>query len=133
MTTTSQPAAYSPISSDTIDTITISGTDTIDFSSLTTTDTSNSITYVSSPSSYTYSTSGTITFPSISTVQIGAITSIDTSAFTFNIRNATTSANVASVPATLVAGKIYTIVIRGFATPPTNNVNALGATLITNK
>jgi hypothetical protein len=85
VTTTSQPAAYSPISSDTIDTITISGTDTIAWDSLTATDTSNSITYVSSPSSYTYSTSGTITFPSISTVQIGAINSIDTSSFTINL------------------------------------------------
>jgi len=85
VTTTSQPAAYSPISSDTIDTITISGTDTIAWDSLTATDTSNSITYVSSPSSYTYSTSGTITFPSISTVQIGAITSIDTSSFKINL------------------------------------------------
>jgi len=85
VTTISQPVAYSPTSSNDIDTITISGTDTIDFSSISTIDTSNSITYVSSPSSYTYSTSGTITFPSISTVQIGAITSIDTSSFTINL------------------------------------------------
>lgn len=81
MTTTSQPTAYSPTSSDTIDTVTISGTDTIDWGSLT----SNSITYVSSPSSYTYSTNGTIAFPSISTAQIGAITSIDTSSFAINL------------------------------------------------
>ena len=85
MTTTSQPTAYSPTSSNTIDTVTISGTDTIDWCSLTTMDTSNSITYVSSPASYTYSTSGTITFPSISTVQIGTLASIDTSAFTINL------------------------------------------------
>jgi len=84
--------------------------------------------------------SGTATtnlFSAVTFKSSTAFTPVDATAtgtaFTFNIRNATTSANVASVPATLVAGKIYTIVIRGFATPPTNNVNALGATLITNK
>ena len=84
MTTTSQPTAYSPTSSNTIDTITISGIDTIDWGLYNTMDTSNSITYVSSPSSYTYTTGGTITLPSITTAQISSLT-IDTSAFKINI------------------------------------------------
>ena len=83
MTTTSQPTAYSPTSSNTIDTITISGIDTIDWGLYNTMDTSNSITYVSSPSSYTYTTGGTITLPSITTAQISSLT-IDTSTFKIN-------------------------------------------------
>ena len=83
MTTTSQPTAYSPTSSNTIDTITISGIDTIDWGLYNAMDTSNSITYVSSPSSYTYTTGGTITLPSITTAQISSLT-IDTSTFKIN-------------------------------------------------
>jgi hypothetical protein len=76
-------------------------------------------------------------FSSVAFKSSTAFTPVDATAagtaFTFNIRNATTTASVASVPVTLVAGKIYTIVIRGFVTPPTNNTNSLGTTLITNK
>lgn len=53
-------------------------------------------------------------------------------AFAFNIRNASTSAAVTTINANLVAGKIYTIVIRGFVTPPTGNTNALGASVLNN-
>ena len=74
MTTTSQHTSYSTISSDTMDTITISGM------AITGIDTSNSITYISSPS-YTYGkTIGSVSIATSIPSQISSL-NIDTSTF----------------------------------------------------
>jgi hypothetical protein len=51
----------------------------------------------------------------------------------FQIKHPTSNAVVNTLSATLVAGKVYTILIRGLVTPPTGSTNTIGATVITNR
>ncbi len=53
--------------------------------------------------------------------------------YNIQIRNAITNAVVRTQPMTAIAGKIYTIVVRGLVTPPANyTLNSLSSTLVTN-
>lgn len=82
-------------------------------------------------------TSTTNLFSTVAFKTTTSFTAVDATAagtaVTLNVRNASNNAAVLSVPVTLVAGKIYTIVARGMVTPPTGNTNTLAATVITNK
>lgn len=53
------------------------------------------------------------------------------SALTLNVRSGNTT--VLSQAVTVFPGKIYTVIVRGFVTPPTGNSNTLAATVITNR
>lgn len=52
--------------------------------------------------------------------------------YNLEVRVASNGAVALTVPATLEAGKIYTVFARGFLAPPTGNTNALGASIIVN-
>jgi Domain of unknown function (DUF4397) len=82
------------------------------------------------------STSTTVLFSNIAFKGSTAFTPIDATttgtALTLSVRTGTaTTSQVLTVPVTLVAGKIYTIVARGFVTPPAGNTNVLDDTIIT--
>jgi hypothetical protein len=71
-------------------------------------------------------------FTNLSFKQSTAFTPVDAGSYTFEVRVASNNAVAISIPATLAAGKIYTIFARGFLNPPTGNTNTLGATIINN-
>lgn len=71
-------------------------------------------------------------FTNLSFKQSTAFTPVDAGNYTFEVRVASNNAVAISIPATLAAGKIYTIFARGFLNPPTGNTNTLGATIINN-
>jgi hypothetical protein len=52
--------------------------------------------------------------------------------YNLEVRVASNGAVALTVPATLEAGKIYTVFARGFLAPPTGNTNALAASVIVN-
>lgn len=52
--------------------------------------------------------------------------------YNLEVRVASNGAVALTVPATLEAGKIYTVFARGFLAPPSGNTNALGASVIVN-
>ncbi len=53
--------------------------------------------------------------------------------YSIQIRNSVTNAIVRTQPMTAIAGKIYTIVVRGLVSPPANfTLNSLSSTLVTN-
>lgn len=54
-------------------------------------------------------------------------------AISFQVKNPTTNAVVTTVNETLMPGKVYTLVVRGFVTPPTGNTNTIGSNLVTNR
>lgn len=61
-----------------------------------------------------------------------AFTPVDAGTYTLEVKLASNNAVVLTVPATLAAGKIYTVFARGFVTPPAGNTNSLGVSVITN-
>lgn len=61
-----------------------------------------------------------------------AFTPVDAGTYTLEVKLASNNAVVLTVPATLAAGKIYTVFARGFVTPPAGNTNSLGASVIMN-
>lgn len=61
-----------------------------------------------------------------------AFTPVDAGTYNLQVKLASNNTVVLTVPATLAAGKIYTVFARGYVAPPTGNTNALGASLITN-
>lgn len=61
-----------------------------------------------------------------------AFTPVDAGTYTLEVKLASNNAVVLTVPATLTAGKIYTVFARGFVTPPAGNTNSLGVSVITN-
>lgn len=71
-------------------------------------------------------------FTNLSFKQSTAFTPVDAGNYTFEVRVASNNAVAISIPATLAAGKIYTIFARGFLNPPPGNTNTLGATIINN-
>ncbi|MFY7652075.1 MAG: DUF4397 domain-containing protein, partial [Chitinophagaceae bacterium] len=71
-------------------------------------------------------------FTNLSFKQATAFTPVDAGNYTFEVRVASSGAVAISIPANLVAGKIYTVFARGFLAPPAGNTNSLGATIIAN-
>lgn len=61
-----------------------------------------------------------------------AFTPVDAGTYTLEVKLASNNAVILTVPATLAAGKIYTVFARGFVTPPAGNTNSLGVSVITN-
>lgn len=61
-----------------------------------------------------------------------AFTPVDAGTYTLEVKLASNNAVVLTVPATLTAGKIYTVFARGFVTPPAGNTNSLGVSVIMN-
>ena len=61
-----------------------------------------------------------------------AFTPVDAGTYTLEVKLASNNAVVLTVPATLAAGKIYTVFARGFVTPPAGNTNSLGVSVIMN-
>lgn len=61
-----------------------------------------------------------------------AFTPVPAGTYNLEVRVASNGAVALTVPATLEAGKIYTVFARGFLAPPTGNTNALGASIIVN-
>ncbi|MCG9899137.1 MAG: DUF4397 domain-containing protein [Hydrotalea sp.] len=61
-----------------------------------------------------------------------AFTPVAAGSYNLEVRVASNGAVALTVPATLEAGKIYTVFARGFLAPPTGNTNALAASVIVN-
>lgn len=61
-----------------------------------------------------------------------AFTPVDAGTYNLQIKVAANDAVVLTFPATLTAGKIYTVFARGYVTPPAGNTNTLGVSVISN-
>lgn len=61
-----------------------------------------------------------------------AFTPVDAGTYNLEVKLASNNAVVLTIPATLAAGKIYTVFARGFVTPPAGNTNSLGVSVIMN-
>lgn len=71
-------------------------------------------------------------FTNLSFKEATAFIPVDAGTYNLQVKLTSNNTVVLTVPATLAAGKIYTVFARGYVAPPTGNTNALGASLITN-
>ncbi len=71
-------------------------------------------------------------FTNIAFKGVTAFTPVDAGAYNLQVKVASSGAVALTVPATLEAGKIYTVFARGFLAPPAGNTNTLNASIIVN-
>ena len=77
---------------------------------------------------------GTSLFANQAFKQATDFMAVDADTYTLNLNAAGSSDNVLSVPdATFREGGIYTIIVRGFATPPAGNSNSLSIQILSNR